>query len=140
MGGEGKLERGIPARLTPKEGRSFGLTVGIAFLVIAGVLAWRDFETGASVTGTLGAVLVLAGHVIPGRLGPVYRAWMGLAIAISRVTTPIVMGIIYFGLFTPVGLVRRALGRNALVRRPAETGYWIARDEGARRSDLTHQF
>ena len=78
MEGDAGLEAGIPTRLTPAEGRRFGLTVGVAFLVLAGLLHfWRHKETAAVVAGGLGVLLVAAGLVIPGRLGPLHRAWMG---------------------------------------------------------------
>jgi hypothetical protein len=50
------------------------------------------------------------------------------------------MGVIWFGILTPLGLVRRLLGRGRLgVPREASTG-WVARPPGERRSDLTRQF
>jgi hypothetical protein len=65
---------------------------------------------------------------------------MRLAVVLSKITTPIVMGVIYFGLFTPMGFVRRCLGRNALIR-PQGDSFWISREPGAsRRGDLNHQF
>ncbi len=135
----------LPARLTPREGRKFGLTVGVAFLVLAAIVLWRDKTTAATVLGILGGVLVIAGLLIPTRLGPVRRAWMGLAHAISKVTTPIIMGVIYFLLITPIGLVRRNVGKNPLVRRLgspelAPEGYWVTRKPGERRSDLARQY
>jgi 6,7-dimethyl-8-ribityllumazine synthase len=75
----------------------------------------------------LAAVLVSAGIVIPGKLEQVERVWMSLAHAISRVTTPIFMAIVYFVVLTPVGLVRRLAGRNALVHHPRNGSYWIRR-------------
>ena len=133
------MAAGIPARLTPAEGRKFGLTVGIAFAVLGGIVLWRGKETPAYVLLGLGGVLVLAGLVIPAQLGPVQRAWMGLAHAISKVTTPIFMGVVYFVVLTPVGLLMRAMGKNPLAP-PAKGSIWHAREPGARRSDLTRQF
>ena len=68
----------ISAGLSAKEGRKFGLTVGAAFLVLGALLWWRG-RALAPWLGSLGAVLALAGLVVPARLGPVQRAWMGLA-------------------------------------------------------------
>ena len=133
------MEARIPARLSPREGRKFGLLVGGVFLLLGGVSYWRGHHTAPTVLWSLGGSLVLAGLLIPGHLGPVYRGWMGLAVALSRVTTPIFMGVIYYGLFTPMGFLRRWLGRNALIRPRRET-FWIARETGARGSDLTRQF
>ena len=131
----------IPARLTPVQGRSFGLTVGLAFVALALFGWWRGHPATATVLGVPGLLLALAGLAIPTRLGPIQRAWMGLAHAISKVTTPIVMGAIYFCVLTPVGLLRRRLGGNPLVHRSAEEGYWKSRPEGARRSgSMKRQF
>ena len=117
----------IRARLTPAEGRKFGLTVGIAFLVFAGVAAWRGKETTALVLATLGGALVLAGLAIPTRLGPVQRGWMGVAHAISKVTTPVFLSVIYFVVITPAGLVMRLFGKRLGPPRNATT-YWVTRE------------
>lgn len=133
------METGVPARLSPAEGRKFAFTVGAAFLGLAALFWWRGHPFPMRAAGAIGALLVLAGLVIPGRLGPVHRAWMGLAHAISKVTTPVFMGLLYFMVLTPAGILRRTLGRNPLVR-PAGPSYWIARDAAHRRSDLERQF
>lgn len=140
MEGDAGLEAGIPTRLTPAEGRRFGLTVGVAFLVLAGLLHfWRHKETAAVVAGGLGVLLVAAGLVIPGRLGPLHRAWMGLARLISRVTTPVFMGVVFFLVITPIGMLARLVGRRALVHHERDGGYWVAPASGGR-SDLERQF
>lgn len=138
----------IPARLTrvvaqtnaEAKGRKFGLVVGSAFLALAAFAYWRGGRISVIALGMLGGSLILAGLVIPGRLGPVERGWMALAHAMSKVTTPVFMGLIYFVLFTPIGLARRAMGKNALVRPSANGSYWVPRGVGARRSDLERQF
>jgi hypothetical protein len=138
MGGEGRLEERIPARLSPKEGRKFGFTVGIAFLVLTAISWWRGHEIAPYVLGGAGALLVLAGALVPGRLGPIQRGWMGLAHAISKVTTPIFLGIVYFVIIMPVGLLMRLMGRNPIRHAPKDGGYWAAR--GQARGSLTNQF
>jgi hypothetical protein len=138
-GGRG-LDRRVPARLTHREGRRFAFTVGVAFLVLGGIVLWRGGTSFAEAFFGVGGALILAGVVIPNRLGGVYRAWMGLAHIISRVTTPIFMGFVYYVGITPLGLVLRAIGRNP-IRHDAEDGsLWQVRPPGSRRSDLTRQF
>jgi hypothetical protein len=135
------MEEGIRARLTPAEGRKFAFTVGAAFLGL-GLLAWyRDHASAAATLGVVGLALFLAGFTVPGRLGPARRAWMGAAHAISRVTTPLSMGLIYFLVFTPLSLIMRLSRRNVLVHPAGADGYWIRRKtEQNRRGDLEHQF
>lgn len=135
------METGISARLSPTEGRKFGLLVGGAFLAFGGVSWWRGHTTAPKILWALGLALVVAGLLVPGRLGPVYRGWMALAKALSRVTTPIFMGIVYFVVLTPLGLLRRLFVGNSLVRKPQGAGYWVPRDPAQRqRRDMERQF
>lgn len=121
------------------EGRSFGLTVGIAFLVLSAILAWRSYERAMYVTGAIGAVLVLGGLLVPAHLGPVYRAWMALALAMSKVTTPIIMGLLYFVVLTPFGIIRRTAGAHPLRHKAAGGTYWKSRDPSVH-GDIRRQF
>jgi hypothetical protein len=134
------LARGIPARLTPTEGRKFGLLVGGTFAII-GVLLWRGGRvTAAAVVLLVASALMLGGLVMPGRMGPVYRGWMTLALAISKVTTPLLMGAIYFLVLTPVGLLARLVGHRPLARKRSATRFWQPRSAESSRSSMNHQF
>jgi hypothetical protein len=113
--------------------------VGIAFLVLAGIARWRGHPTTVMVLGGLGVLLVLSGLVIPKLLGPVERAWMGLAGLISKVTTPLFLGIVYFIVLTPIGMLRRLFAGSALVHRATDTGFWLDRSASGR-SSLDRQF
>ncbi len=133
------MEKRIRARLTAREGRKFGLTVGIAFLALTALMVWRQHTTVASVSGSLGTLLILGGLLIPSRLGPVRTAWMGLAHMISKVTTPIFMGIIYFLVLAPVGVLMRLFGRNPIRHSPVEASLWKTRSS-TQGHDLRRQF
>ncbi len=120
--------------------RSFAFLVGGAFLALAGIIYWRRGVTIPALTFSgVGGVLVLAGILVPGVLGPVYRAWMRFAILLSRITTPVFMGIVYFLVLTPLGLIMRAFGRQPLRSGSRETA-WVNRPVGARASALERQF
>ncbi len=134
------MATGIPARLSTAEGRRFGLTVGAAFLALAAVAQWRGRERAALVFAGMGGLLVLAGLAMPERLGPVFRGWMGLAHLMSKLTTPIFLGVVYFGVITPVALLMRLCGRRPLQRTTTASG-WIPRAADARhRADMERQF
>jgi hypothetical protein len=140
MEGDEAVATGIPARLTRREGRRFGATVGAAFLALGGLLWWRGRVTTAIAFSALGGLLALAGLGIPARLGPVYRVWMGLARVLSKVTTPVFMGIVYFVVLTTTGGLMRLFGRNPLRRKVTGGGAWVRRPPGQRRSNMEHQF
>jgi Saxitoxin biosynthesis operon protein SxtJ len=132
---------GIPARLSAAEGRRFGLTVGAAFVGLGAVAWWRGHVLSAGIMAGVGLVLLIAALLVPGRLGLVYRLWMGLAAVISKVTTPVFMGIVYFVVVTPTGLVRRLAGKDSLVRPRTAKSFWIARAADAQqRTSMERQF
>ena len=128
-----------PARLTPAEGRKFGLTLAAAFGVLAAITWWRGREYAPIVLGTLAGLFLLGGVLVPSHLGPVQRGWMGMAHAISKVTTPIFMGVVYFLVITPAGLLRRLFGSNTVRSAPGTASGWVDR-RATPRGDLTRQF
>ena len=131
----------MPRSFSRSEGRKFGLQVGAAFLVLAGLLWWRERNLPATILAGMGGLLLVAGVVIPARLGPVFRGWMGFARAISKVTTPLFMGITYFVVLAPIGLTMRLFGHNPMTPAEKDGTFWINRkDDESRRGDLTHQF
>ena len=134
----GRLAERIPARLSDVSGRRFGLEVGGALLVLSGVLWWRRHPAAAALWGTAGALLVLMALVAPRGLMPVRRVWMGLAAALSRVTTPLFMAVVYFVVLTPFGVVKRLWGGNPILRPRGAQGGWVPREKS--RSDMEHQF
>ena len=110
----GNWKAGVPARLTPAEGRKFGLLVGGAFLLLAALLWRRAHVTAAMVAAELGAALLVGGLAAPAQLGRCTgRGWRWPR-SISKVTTPIFMSIIFFVVLTPAGLLVRLFGHRPL--------------------------
>jgi len=125
--------------LSRAEARRFGLVVGAAFLGLGLLVWWRGGPLMGQVFGTIGVALIVSGIILPHRLGPVYRAWMALALVISKVTTPIFLGLVYFGIITPIGLVRRVFGHDALKRGPGRSS-WVSQKADKVESGMRHQF
>ncbi len=63
------------------------------------------------------AVLGGWGLVAPTSLRPVYRAWMRFGLLLSKITTPIIMGLVFYLVITPFGLVRRLFAKDAMARK-----------------------
>ena len=109
----------VPAGLTAAEGRTFAFTVGIAFGLFGAIAGWREHQRMAMALGSLGGLLLVLGVTVPSQLGPVQRAWMGLAHLISKVTTPIFMGVVYFVVITPIALIMGVVGHSGSARATA---------------------
>lgn len=122
--------RELPAG--PSDLRKFSLTVGTAFVVLWAVLAWVFpylFEKGRDLPllWQIGVALAVVGTLLPALVKPLYYAWMTFALAIGYVMTRLLLTIFFFLVLTPVALVFRLIGRDALHRkldRSAES-YWI---------------
>jgi hypothetical protein len=123
-----------------RELRWFGIVVGGAFVALAAAALWRGRPIVASVFGAAGALLVVAGALAPASLRGVHGAWMAGAHRVSRVTTPVLMGVVYFGVMTPLGVALRIARRRGLSPKRGAGSYLVRRAPEERRSDLRRQF
>ena len=64
---------------------------------------------------------------------------MGLAQAISKLTTPNVLGIVYYAVITPMGVARRFLSGSPVRRTGDAPSWWVSRRESPK-GDLERQF
>jgi hypothetical protein len=123
------------------EDRKFILTLSAAFAVLAALFGWRERSSLAAVALVLAFATASIGVLAPAAVPGFRRRWMAGAHAISKVTTPIVLGVVYYLVLTPTGLVRRALGRSPLARRRAAKSYWVQRaTPGRPPTDMRRQF
>lgn len=122
--------------------RSFG-TVFIVFFSLLGALSWwRNGAMHPWLFALAGLTLVVT-LAVPSLLSPLNQAWMKLAEALHRVMSPLILGIMFYGLITPIALVMRLRGRDPLHRRfDTKAGsYWITREPpGPSPESLPNQF
>ena len=109
--------------------RSFGLLFTAVF---AGLAGYGFFRSGPSVFAgiwLLASVLVAAvTHWAPQALTPLNKAWFRLGALMGRVVNPLVFGLMFFGVITPIGFVTRVFGRDVLRLKPRQVdSYWIDR-------------
>jgi hypothetical protein len=118
--------------------REFGLVVGLVFALLGGWWLYRGtWETAATGFLGLGSVLVILGLLLPRALVYPNRAWMGLAGILSLVTTPIILGLVFYLVLMPIGVIKRLLGWDPLRRRAASAAsYWVPYNE--RQHDPNH--
>ena len=106
--------------------KEFGLIVGGVFVLLGGWWLYRGkFISAAHVALPLGTLLILLGLLWPRALVLPNRAWMLLAEGLSFVTTRIILGLVFFLIITPIGVVKRMSGWDPLGRRGARSdSYW----------------
>ena len=104
--------------------RSFGLTVGGAFSVLALVLAWRGRMTGATVSGAIGVSLVAGGLLLPSLLRVPRRLWGYVGHFLGWVNTRVILTLAFAIVLTPVGFFWRLVGSDPLARRRDRRPGW----------------
>ena len=111
-----------------RELRRFGLMVGAIFAIIAIVplLLRGDGPRGWALL--IAGGLMTLGLVFPRALGPVYRVWMWVGHILGQFNTRLLLGLVYFLMMTPMGVVMRLMGRDPLDRQLKDRpSYWVAR-------------
>jgi len=108
--------------------RKFGLMIGSVLLLLSAFLFWKA-KSSAVYFGIIGGTLMVAGLILPGVLKPVFRAWMAFAVVMGFVMTRVILTVLYFGMFTPIALVLRLLGKDLLEEQWDKNAgtYWLKR-------------
>jgi hypothetical protein len=132
-------------RELPKTGgsdRSFGLVFALAFGVL-GVLPVLRSRPPRVWALAVSAVFLLIALIHAPLLNRLNRAWMDVGRLLSKITNPVVTGVMFFLVFTPVAIILRLLGKDPLrlTPAPAAESYWIQRERGALTPDtMRNQF
>lgn len=116
-------------KIEAKRLRSFGLLVGGIFLGIGlWPLLWGAVEPRMWAVVVAG-VLVLPALVWPPLLYPLFRVWMAVGHVMGWVNTRVILGLVFFLMVTPIGLVMRLLGKDPMTRgfEPDKDSYRIER-------------
>jgi len=118
--------------------REFGLIVGGILTLLSCWWYYRGkLIPVANLTLPIGMLLVVLATVFPRALVYPNKAWMALATILGFVTTPIILGIIYYFIVTPIGLAKRMFGWDPLSRRAESKGsYWVSYSQ--RQRDVRH--
>ncbi|NND69354.1 MAG: sxtJ [Halioglobus sp.] len=114
--------------MTPRELRNFGLVTAVMLVLFFDILIPWIWGIALPVWPLIAAsVLVLMALLVPKALGPVYIVWMKFANVLGWVNTRIILGLIFYVIFMPVGLVVRALSDP--MRRKSDDGANSYREE-----------
>ena len=126
--------------MTPAELRKFGLVTGAIIIGFIGIfLPWLKGGLEKSlhwltIAGPIGGALILWALAHPTSLIYFYKPWMKLADGLGFINTRIILFIVFFVLFLPVGLLMRLLGKDPMERKinTALDSYRVRRENPAR--------
>ena len=122
--------------------RKFGITIGVILLIIAGFLFWKEKES-FQILFTFGVTLCILGIAIPFILKPIYWVWMIFATILGWIMTRVILSLLFYTIFTPIGLILRFFGKQFLELRwdKSKESYWNYRtNEHLQKENYEKQF
>jgi hypothetical protein len=121
--------------------RRFGLTTGIAFLLLSAFVNFRHRGAGRPLA-SLAVLLVLFATVAPRLLRFIHRPWMRVADFLGAISSRILLTIVFFLVVTPIGSLQRLCGKRPLDFdfKNGEASYWRPRSGSAAPAEYENQF
>lgn len=109
--------------------RSFGFVFAAVFALIGLYNAWHAGKAWPWLALVAAGFLALA-LIRPAVLAPLNKLWMKFGLLLAAIVNPIVLGILFFLVFTPMAFVARLVGKDflRLKKQPEAKSYWIVRD------------
>ena len=118
--------------------RSFGIVFFIFFLIIGTYPIF--FQGELRIWSLVVSIIFLLLGIINSRfLTPLNLLWFKFGMLLGRLVSPIVMGLVFFLVVTPTGIIMRILNKNLLrLKKKNVKTYWIERS--SIKSDMKNQF
>ena len=108
--------------------RRFGLFFTFVFLGICVYFYWMQEVWVGTIFFVSAIVFALVTFINDKLLLPLNKLWMGLGFVLSMIISPIVLAILFFGLFTPIAIFMRLFGRDELqLKKLKAKSFWRLR-------------
>ena len=126
--------------MSHKQERQFGFLFTFVFALVAFWPLWPLHAPNLYWLAGAGAWLAAA-LIYPKMLAPLYKAWMAFGHVLGWINARIILGIVFFVVVMPIGLVMRLFGKDFLRMRPNRSGsYWVQRDQKLTPQSMRNQF
>ena len=121
--------------------RKFGFFFTFVFAVAAAYFYYSANVSWAYVFSGAASIFLLVTLIKSDALLPLNKLWMRFGLLLGMIVSPIVLGIIFFGLFTPIAFFMRLSGRDELrLKLSKKASHWISRSEPLKSESFKQQF
>lgn len=121
--------------------RKFGFFFTFVFIVVAAYFYYSANVSFALVFIGVASIFLLVTLIKSDALLPLNKLWMRFGFLLGMIVSPIILGIIFFGLFTPIAMLMRLSGRDELRLKFRHTiSHWITRSEPIKPDSFKRQF
>tara|TARA_B100000787_G_scaffold159827_1_gene138279 strand:+ start:113 stop:511 length:399 start_codon:yes stop_codon:yes gene_type:complete len=108
--------------------QKFGFFFAAIFLLASSYLYYVGSEVMVYILVAICGVFLIVTIINADALLPLNKLWMKFGILLGKIVSPIIMGIIFFGIFTPIAILMRLSGRDELrLRFKKKKTHWINR-------------
>ena len=121
--------------------RKFGFFLTFLFAVISAYFYYAENITWALTFFAVSFIFFIISLTKSDTLRPLNNLWMHFGLILGMVVSPVVLGIIFFGLFTPLALFMRLCGRDELrLKFTQKSSHWISRNQLIKPDSFKNQF
>ncbi len=108
--------------------RKFGIFFAALFMLLSIYAYSKEFGELLIASFTMGFLFAVVAILVPKVLRPLNYLWYRLGLILGRIVSPILLGIIFMLMITPIALMMRILGRDELKIKKRDVGsYWVNR-------------
>jgi len=126
--------------MSHKQEQHFGFLFAAVFVIVAFWPLWPLHAPNLYWLAGAGAWAAVA-LICPRLLAPLYKLWMKFGHVLGWINARIILGVVFFVMVTPIGLVMRLSGKDLLrMRSPKSASYWIQRGKPLDPQSLRNQF
>ena len=119
----------------------FGYFFTFIFLIASMYFLFKEIYVAFYVLGTCSIVFFLVTLFKAEILKPLNKLWMSFGLVLGMIISPIIMGGIFFIIFTPIGILFRLFGRDELlILFKIKPSYWSKRNEDIQSNSFSRQF
>ena len=121
--------------------RNFGFFFSTVFLILSAYFLYIQSQLISFLLVLTAFLFLITTLLNADLLLPLNKAWMRFGLLLGMIFSPIVLGIIFFGLITPYAIAMRIIGRDELrLKRKKRDSYWIERTKVLPQTQFNKQF
>lgn len=121
--------------------QKFGYFFSAIFLILGLYLLYSKFNLISYIFFVLSVIFIIVAYIKPILLFPLNKLWMQLGFFLGKIISPIILGFIFFGLFTPYSIVMKIFRRDELnLKKFHNKSYWVSRLNKSNQTNFKRQF
>ena len=119
----------------------FGIFFTLIFFIVFIYFLYHNYSYLYFFFGSLSLVFLIVTVTNANVLLPLNKLWFKFGVLLGKIVSPFVMGLIFFGIFTPIAFFMRFFGRDELrIKMNYKTSYWILRNETIKSDSFKNQY